>query len=72
MNMISQYVVNARFKIDGKMHEFPRLVTQDIDEAMTFDVSAYEPPWEVWLEHFIINENREVIDSRTATILFPA
>jgi len=69
--MFDQYVVNARLKEEDKMTEFPRLVTRNLDEALDFDVSAYEFPWEVWIEHYIVDENCEVITSRESRILFP-
>ena len=69
--MIDQYVVTARFKDQGSMDEHTRLVTEDLEQAEAFDVSAYEEPWEVWLEHYIVDERREVIASRDAKILYP-
>lgn len=69
---IDQYVVSAILKDGRKNNEFVRLVTSSFIEASSFDVSSYEnTQWNVYVEHFILNEKNYVTEYKGARILYP-
>jgi hypothetical protein len=71
--MYDQFVITSILKDEGEeLSRSIRLVTNNREEAEEFNVSAYvETPWNVWLEHFIINEKFEVIRRQETKIIYP-
>lgn len=69
--LTDQYIVMAVYKDDGRKHEWVRLVTDDQDEAMGYDVSSYDDPhWNVYVEHVRLG-GCIVQEHCGAQILFP-
>lgn len=71
MDYVNHYVVTARFKEEGSMIEKVMLTTHDLKEAQEYNVSTYEAPWEVWIEHYMLNGRCEVVDMKEPQVLFP-
>lgn len=70
--MHNQYIVTAKYS-DGEMNVMKvMLVSDDEKTARGYDVSAYRgTKWNVFCEHFIIDDMCRVVECKNTYILYP-
>lgn len=73
-SMSDQYVISAIRKEDGAITNNTIVgIKYDLDVAVMHDVSAYDDPsWNVFVEHFRVDERGIVKSQHMTRVLYPA